>query len=114
MAKRQSQQISSEAQAPPAASREIGSTSLASSTNTNAIHVCNGILDKAMLSSKPSVIVGLYAESQRRGNLAVTYVSVETKCSDSGTIKSNFFGKWASPHLTLIEEKQATIGVIKS
>nr|GEV55366.1 hypothetical protein [Tanacetum cinerariifolium] len=36
LASRQSERIPSEAQAPPAASREIGSTSLASSTNTNA------------------------------------------------------------------------------
>lgn len=45
----------------------------------------NGILDKGMLSLKSSVIVGLYAESRRRGDLAVKAVSVETKCLDPGT-----------------------------
>ncbi|GJR53133.1 ferredoxin--NADP reductase, root isozyme, chloroplastic [Tanacetum coccineum] len=55
----------------------------------------------------------LYVKSQRRGNLAVKDISVETKCSDSEPLKATFSGKWASSHLTLIEEKQATIGVIK-
>ncbi|GJR91148.1 hypothetical protein Tco_0215159 [Tanacetum coccineum] len=61
---------------------ELASTSqsdIKCSYETMAPSTHNGIMDKAMLSSKPSVIVGLYAQSWRRGNLAVKVVSMETK-----------------------------------
>nr|GEW99696.1 60S ribosomal protein L5-like [Tanacetum cinerariifolium] len=68
-----------------------------------------GLTPKANVRVLHTAELDVTAESQRHGNFDVNNLSVETKCSDSETIESNFLGKWASLRLTLIEENQATI-----